>query len=71
MNNTEDQFVELLRYISKNMETEPLYINPINPQTSVEVKGLLDKIAELRGITKDQNGLEFNQICDDNNKITF
>ena len=54
---------ELLSYIAKNMETESNFLAPIN-NTNVEIIGLLDKIAELRGISKEQNGKEFNEICD-------
>ena len=54
---------ELLQYIAENSNTESVFLDPY-PETSVEIIGLLDKIAELRGISKKDNGLEFNQIID-------
>jgi hypothetical protein len=54
---------KLLIYIANNLITESRFLTP-NPKTSVEVIGLLDKIAELRDIPKEQNGIEFNQIMD-------
>lgn len=59
----DNKLVELLKYIAQNMWTESLY-QTANPSTHVEISGLLDKIAELRGISEDANGEEFNQICD-------
>lgn len=47
---------ELLQYIAENSETESVFLDPY-PRTSVEIIGLLDKIAELRGISKEDNGL--------------
>ena len=58
-----DKFKELLIYIADNIETESSFLSP-HPTTSVEIIGLLDKIAELRGITKEENGQEFNSILD-------
>lgn len=63
----EEKFKDLLKYIAKNHWTESIFSSP-NPQTNVEIVGLLDKIAELRGITPEQNGLEFNEILDDLSK---
>jgi hypothetical protein len=54
---------ELLKYMAENLETESIFLSP-NPVTSVEVTGLLDKIAELRGVSKEENGKEFNMIMD-------
>ena len=51
----------LLQYIGENLQTESGYLTP-QPSTSVEIVGLIDKIAELRGISKDENGHDFNQI---------
>ena len=62
----ENIWKELLIYIAQNMETESRFLTPF-PSTSVEIKGLLDKIAELRGISIDDNGEEFNNICDELN----
>jgi len=59
----DNKFKELLVYIASNTETESIFLSPY-PTTSIEVIGLLDKIAELRGITKEQNGQEFNDILD-------
>ena len=54
---------ELLLYIAKNINSSSPFISP-TIEHSVEVMGLLDKIAELRGITPTANGKEFNQILD-------
>lgn len=54
---------QLLTYIANNLITESRFLTH-NPTTSVEVIGLLDKIAELRNIPEEQNGIEFNQIMD-------
>lgn len=59
MNNWE----ELLLYIAEHIEVESSFLSPI-PSANIEVIGLLDKIAELRGISKEENGIEFNNICD-------
>jgi hypothetical protein len=59
----EDKWKELLKYIAQNNETESRFLSP-NPQSNVEIIGLLDEIARLRGITKEENGREFNSICD-------
>ena len=63
----DNKFIELLKYIANNLETESMFLTT-TPQTSVEVVGLLDKIAELRGISKEENGMEFNTILDKNQK---
>lgn len=55
---------ELMIYIAKNAEMSSQFLSPIQT-ASIEVTGLLDKIAELRGISNEQNGIEFNQICDE------
>ena len=55
---------ELMIYIAKNVEMSSQFLSPIQT-ASIEVTGLLDKIAELRGISNEQNGIEFNQICDE------
>ncbi len=55
---------ELLKYIAQNLERESGFLTPF-PMTSVEVKGLLDEIARLRGISREENGVEFNQIMDE------
>ena len=60
----ENIWKELLTYIANNMQTESRFLTS-TPSTSVEITGLLDKIAELRGINKEQNGEEFNNICDE------
>ena len=54
----EDKWKELLKYIAQNNETESRFLSP-NPQSNVEIIGLLDEIARLRGITKEENGIEF------------
>ena len=59
----EDKFIELLKYIAENLEMESRFLTT-TPNANVEVTGLLDKIAELRGISKEQNGIEFNSIMD-------
>ena len=59
----EDKWKELLEYIAQNHFTESIFLSP-NPQVNIEVIGLLDKIAELRGISYIENGREFNNICD-------
>lgn len=59
----EDKWKELLKYIAQNNFTESRFLSP-SPQTNIEVIGLLDKIAELRGISYIENGEEFNNICD-------
>ena len=59
----EDKFIELLKYIAENLEMESRFLTT-TPNANVEVIGLLDKIAELRDISKEQNGIEFNSIMD-------
>ena len=59
----EDKFIELLKYIAENLEMESRFLTT-TPNANVEVIGLLDKIAELRGISKKENGIEFNSIMD-------
>ena len=59
----EDKFIELLKYIAENLEVESRFLTT-TPNANVEVIGLLDKIAELRGISKKENGIEFNSIMD-------
>jgi len=59
----EDKWKELLEYIAQNNFTESIFLSP-NPQINIEVIGLLNKIAELRGISCIENGEEFNNICD-------
>ena len=59
----EDKFIELLRYIAENLEMESRFLTT-TPTANIEVVGLLDKIAELRGISKEENGIEFNSIMD-------
>jgi len=54
---------QLLTYIGNNLETESRFLTPY-PSTTINVIGLLDKIAELRGITEEENGIEFNEIMD-------
>lgn len=62
-----NQLIELLQYIASNLETESSFLTPY-PTTSVEVIGLLNKIAELRGISEEQNGIEFDIIMDNKYK---
>lgn len=59
----ENKWKELLKYIAENNFTESVFLSP-RPQVNIEVIGLLDKIAELRGISREENGKEFNDICD-------
>lgn len=54
---------QLLTYIANNCQTESKFLTP-NSSINIEVIGLLDKIAELRNITKEENGIEFNKIID-------
>ena len=56
--------IELFKYLDENMETESRFLTS-TPSTYIEIVGLLDKIAELRGISKEDNGREFNKIADD------
>ena len=53
----------LLEWIAKNNFMESPFLTP-NPSSNVDTIGLLDKIAELRGISKERNGEEFNSIAD-------
>lgn len=59
----DEKFIELLKYIGENLWTESAFLSP-QPQANIEVIGLLDKIAELRGVTKEENGEDFNKIMD-------
>ena len=59
----EEKFIELLKYIAENLEMKSRFLTT-TPSANVEVIGLLDKIAELRGISKEDNGKEFNSIMD-------
>lgn len=56
--------LELLKYISLHNETESRFLTA-NPNTYIEVIGLLDKIAELSGIEPLQNGRDFNKIANE------
>lgn len=60
----EEKWKELLTFIAKNnhMDSPFLYAGPLG--ASVDVTSLLEKIAELRGISNKENGKEFNEICD-------
>ena len=58
-----DKWKELLKYIAQNNYSEDSYLSPF-PTHVVECIGLLNKIAELRGISEEQNGEEFNTIVD-------
>ena len=55
--------LELLKYIADNLQTESIFLTP-HPESSIEFIGLMDKIAELRGISKESNGIQFNEIMD-------
>ena len=59
----DNNLLELMKYIANNLQTENSFLTS-QPTTSVEVVGLLDKIAELRGVSKEKNGIEFNIIMD-------
>ena len=59
---------ELLEWIVDNMQTESIFLTPI-PSTTVGVVELLDKIAELRGISKEENGRQFNNVIEANGVI--
>ena len=54
---------ELLTFIAKTMETESRFLSN-QPSTTVEVISLLDEIARLRGLDKNENGKQFNEIAD-------
>ena len=54
---------ELLAFIARTMKTESRFLTH-NPSTTVEVISLLDEIARLRGIDKNENGKQFNEIAD-------
>ena len=54
---------ELLLYIAKNINSSSPFLSPI-VEHSVEVMGLLDEIAKLRGISPQENGRDFNEILD-------
>ena len=60
--------LELLEYIVDNMFLESPFLSP-HTNTHIELIGLLDKIAELRGISKEQNGREFNSVIDEKYSI--
>ena len=53
----------LLEWIAKNNFMESQFLTP-QPSSNVDTTGLIDKIAELRGISKEENGNEFNNIAD-------
>lgn len=59
--------LELLNYIVDNMFLKSPFSNP-HTNTHIELVGLLDKIAELRNISKEQNGREFNSIIEEKQK---
>ena len=61
---TEEDYKELFKYIAQNQETESALLTPY-PSTTIELKGLLDKIAEIRGISKEDNGRQYNTVCDE------
>ena len=56
-------FKELMICIAKNVYTESIFLSP-DSNSYIDVIILLDKIAELRGISNEENGLEFNEIID-------
>ena len=53
----------LLEWIAKNNFMESTFLTP-HPSSNIDTMDLLDKIAELRGISKEENGEEFNSIAD-------
>ena len=59
-----EKWVNLLRWLTVNNWVESRFLTPV-PQANVNLVELLDKIAELRGISKEENGIEFNNIIDD------
>ena len=59
-----DIWKELLKYIAENNKMESGFLSPTS-KASVDVIGLLNKIAELRGISEEENGMEFNEIADE------
>lgn len=54
---------ELLTYIAQNVGKEPAFLNPTTLRY-VEIIGLLDEIAKLRGVSKEDNDREYNQLAD-------
>lgn len=54
---------ELLKYIAENNWKESKFLS-MKPATTVEIVGLLDKIAELRSIDPVENRKQFNEIVD-------
>lgn len=54
---------ELFEFIAENSEAESSFLTPY-PVYSVSTQDLLDKIAELRGISKEENGREYNEVAD-------
>ena len=63
----ENKWIKLLEYIIENSEVESPFLTPI-PSTTIEIFGLLDKIAELRNISKKKNGIEYNKLIDKQNE---
>lgn len=59
---------EFLEWIVDNMQIESRFLTP-NPSASVDVVELLDKIAKLRGISKEENGRQFNNVIEANSTI--
>ena len=54
---------QLLIYIAENLNISSGFLSP-QQEATVEVIGLLNEIARLRGITLNENGEEFNQIME-------
>ena len=52
---------ELFTFLSKNLEVESVFLTPF-PDASINLISLLDKIADLRGISHRENGEEFNEV---------
>lgn len=60
---TQEEVNELFKWIALNVSTSSPFLSPVKEYT-VDAIGLLDKIAEIRGIDKIENGKQFNQIAD-------
>jgi hypothetical protein len=59
----EINITKLFELIHQIAYGESVFLSPYRSYI-VDLKGLLDGIAEMRGITHEQNGIQYNEVCD-------
>ncbi len=57
----EENWKKLLEYIANNLSVSSPYMY-VDQYATIDVDGLLEEIAQLRGISNEENGAQFNAI---------